>query len=100
MNEAASSFAGVWLTYLLRSVVAYATLWFICRFLRDPQLRFQLCSAFLGGMVMVWLGLLVRPGLRTPSVPGSTATTTVSGFPWVWTLHLARPHLAIVLSRA
>jgi beta-lactamase regulating signal transducer with metallopeptidase domain len=101
MNPAASSFAGVWVTYLLRAMVAYAIFWLICRFLPDPRLRFQLCGIFLGGMAMAWFGLLVWPSLSTLSVSGSTANTGVSGFPWPWTLHLAlAPRLAIVLSRA
>jgi beta-lactamase regulating signal transducer with metallopeptidase domain len=101
MNQAASSFASVWLTYLLRAVVAYAIFWLICRFIRDPHLRFQLCGIFLGGMVMAWLGLLVWPGLPALSVSGSAAHTTVSGSSWLWTLHVAlAPRLAIVLSRA
>jgi beta-lactamase regulating signal transducer with metallopeptidase domain len=101
MNEAASSlFASVWLTYLLRSVVAYAILWLICQFIRDPHLRFQLCGVFLGGMVMAWFGLLVRPALPVSSISSSAANTTVPGQPWVWALHLAlTPRLAIVLSR-
>ena len=97
MNQAAASFVGIWLTYLLRAVVAYAIFWLICRLIRDPHLRCHLCGIFLGGMVMAWLGLLVS----TLSVSGSAANTTVSGFPWSWTLHLAlAPRLAIVLSRA
>src|SRR4029077_13754104 len=101
MNQAAASFAGIWLTYLLRAVVAYAIFWLICRLIRDPYLRFQLCGIFLGGMVISWLGLLARPSLPTLSVSGSAASTSVSAFPWLWTLHLAlAPRLAIVLSRA
>ena len=101
MDQAGSLFASVWLTYLLRAVVAYAIFWLTCRFMRDPHLRFQLCGVFLGGMVMAWFGLLVRPGLPTLSVSGSAASTSVSAFPWLWTLHLAlAPRAAIVLSRA
>ena len=101
MNEAASSFASVWLTYLLRSIVAYAIFWLICRFVRDPRLRFQLCGIFLGGMVTVWFGSLVWPGLPALSGSGTAASTDVTGSHWPWTLHLAlAPRLAIVLSRA
>jgi len=101
MNEAASSFASVWLTYLLRSIAAYAILWLICRLVRDPRLRFQLCGIFLGGMVTAWFGSLVWPGLPAFSGSGSAANTDVSGSHWLWTLHLAlAPRLAIVLSRA
>src|SRR5882762_5976595 len=100
MNDAASSFANIWLTYLLRSVVAYAIFWLICRFIRDPRLRFQLCGIFLGGMVMAWFRLLVRPGLPVLSVSDKAANPTVWGFPWLWALHLPlTPRLAIVLFR-
>ena len=101
MDQAASLFASFWLTYLLRAVVAFAIFWLTCRFIRDPHLRFQLCGVFLGGMVMAWFGLLVRPGLPALSVSGSAASTSVSAFSWLWTLHLAlAPRAAIVLSRA
>jgi len=102
MNEAAfPSFASIGLTYLLRSVLAYALFWLICRFLRDAQLRFQLCGIFLGGLVMAWLGLLVWPGLSAFSGSDLAAHPAVSGFPWLWTLHLTlSPRLATVLSRA
>jgi beta-lactamase regulating signal transducer with metallopeptidase domain len=101
MNDAAVAFASVWLTSLLRWVVAYAILCLVCRFVRDPHLRFQLCIVFLGGMVMAWFGLLVWPDLPAPPASSSAANTSVSGFHWLWTLHIALPpRLAIVLSRA
>jgi beta-lactamase regulating signal transducer with metallopeptidase domain len=101
MNEAASSLASVWLTYLLRSIAAYAILWLICRFIRGPNLRFQLCMVFLGGMAMAWFGLLVWPDLPAAPASSSAANTSVSDFHWLWTLHIAlTPRLAIVLSRA
>jgi beta-lactamase regulating signal transducer with metallopeptidase domain len=52
-------------------------------------------------MVMAWLELLVWPGLPTLSVSDSAAHSTVSGSPWLWTLHFVlTPRLAMVLSRA
>jgi len=99
MNEAASAFATVWLTYLMRSLVASAIFWLICRLIRDPQLRFQMCTVFLGMMVLAWFGLLAQPGPPAVAMPQSTATSTASSFPWLWTLHLALPPF-LVLSRA
>jgi beta-lactamase regulating signal transducer with metallopeptidase domain len=99
MNQTASVFASLWLTYLLRVLVAYLVFWLICRFIGDPCLRFQLCGTFLGGMVMAWFGLLVRLGLPALSVSGGAATSAAV-VPWLWTFHLAlAPRMAIVLSR-
>jgi beta-lactamase regulating signal transducer with metallopeptidase domain len=102
MNEAAfSQFAGLALTYLLRSLLAYALFGLICRFLQDAQLRFQLCGIFLGGLVTAWLGLLVWPGLPALSGSARVSHPVLSAFPWLWTVHLAlTPRLATVLSPA
>lgn len=101
MNDVASSFASIWLTYLLRSLAAYAIFCVLCRVIRDPRLRFQLCVVFMAMMVMGWLGSLVHQGPPAIVVSQGAADPTVSGFPWPWTLHLAlSPSLAILLSRA
>lgn len=101
MNDVASSFASIWLTYLVRSLAAYAIFWLLCRVIRDPGLRFQLCVVFLATLVMGWLGSFVHPGPPANPNPGSVESPTVPGLSWPLTLHLAlSPHLAIPLSRA
>ena len=101
MNEVASSFASIWLTYLVRSLAAYALFWVLCRGIRDRRLRFQLCVVFLAAMVMGWLGSFVHSGPPPNAISGSVESPTDSGFSWPLTVHLAlSPRLAILFSRA
>jgi beta-lactamase regulating signal transducer with metallopeptidase domain len=98
-SEVALALAGLCLTYLLRSAVAYLLLWLLCRLVPDPHPRFRLCGIFLGGMVAGWLGLLLLPGLSPLS--DTAAFASVSGPHWSWTLNSALvPRLATVLSAA
>lgn len=101
MSDVTPLFASIWLTFLVRSFLAYVIFWLACRVVRDPQLRFQLCFAFLGMMMLGWLGLLLDPGPPAIAASQSVASSTASSFSWPWTLHLTLPlRLAIVLSSA
>jgi Zn-dependent protease with chaperone function len=101
MNDVASSFASICLTYLVRSLAAYAIFGLLCRVIRDPRLRFQLCVVFLATMVMGWLGSFVHPGPPANPISRSVASPIVPGLSWPLTLHLAlSPRLAIRLSHA
>lgn len=101
MNDVASSFASIWLTYLARSYAAYAVFWLLCRVIRDPRLRFQLCVVFLIAMVAGWLGSFVQPNPPVNAISGSVDGPTVSDFSRPLTLHVAlSPRVAILLSGA
>ena len=60
-SGAAFAFLGLWLTYLIRSAVAYLLLWSLCRLIKSSHVRFRLCGIFLAGMAGVWLGMLLLP---------------------------------------
>src|SRR5260370_32267319 len=99
-SDAALAFASLWLTYLIRSLGAYLLLWFLCRLIHHPQLRFRLCGIFLGGMVAAWLGLLLLTSLSVPFRSDSTSSAIVSHLSWSWPLNRAlAPPLATVLHR-
>src|SRR5215469_7483798 len=101
MSDVAPLFASIWLTFLVRSLVAYAIFWLVCRVIRDPQLRFQLCAFFLGTMMLGWLWLLVDATPPSIAIAQGVVGPTASGSSWPSTLHLALPpRLAIVVSNA
>jgi beta-lactamase regulating signal transducer with metallopeptidase domain len=100
-NEAALAFAGLWLTYLLRSAAAYMLLWLLCRFIQDHNLRFRLCGVFLVAMVAAWLGLLWQPSIPVPSGSDGVAVSSGSGLHWSWYINSEwAVRLATFLSRA
>ncbi len=60
-SGAALAFLGLWLTYLIRSAIAYLVLWFLCRLIKSSHVRFRLWGIFLAGMAGAWLGMLLLP---------------------------------------
>jgi beta-lactamase regulating signal transducer with metallopeptidase domain len=97
-SETASAFSSLWFTYVLQSAAAYMLLWLLCRFVRDPKFRFQLCGVFLGGMLAAWLGLLLRFRLSASVASVSAAFPGVSETHWSWTLNFdLTPHLSTIL---
>jgi beta-lactamase regulating signal transducer with metallopeptidase domain len=98
-SETASALSSLWFTYLLQSAAGYMLLWFLCRFVRDPQFRFRLCGVFLGAMVAAWLCLLLLSGLSAPVSPVIAAPASISVTHWSWALNFAlTPRLSAVLS--
>ncbi len=98
-SETASALSSVWLTYVLESAVGYLILRLLCRFVRDPQFRFQLWGVFLGGMVASWLGLLLLSGRSAAVFPVSAPFAGVSDTHRAWTLNfLLTSHFATILS--
>lgn len=97
--ETTSALLSLWFTYVLQSSAGYMLLWLLCRFIRDPKVRFWLWRVFLGGMVTAWLGLLLLPRLSASVAPVSTTLPGVSETHWSWTLnfHLS-PHFSTILS--
>jgi len=98
-SETASALSSLWFTYVLQSAAGYMLLWLLCRFVRDPKFRFQLCGFFLGGMVAAWLGLLLLFRLS------ASVASVIAAFPGVsetrrsWTLNFdLTPHRSTILS--
>jgi beta-lactamase regulating signal transducer with metallopeptidase domain len=97
-SETVSALASLCFTYLLQSTAGYVFLWLLCRFVRDPQFRFGLCSIFLGGMTAAWPGLLLVAGLSAPVSSVGVAGAGVSETHWSWTINFApTPHFAAIL---
>src|SRR5438128_4097377 len=68
-SESALSFSALFLSYLLKSAVAYLCLWLLSRCIRNSQIRFLLYALFLGGLVASWVWVLVSPYL--PAMPAT-----------------------------
>jgi beta-lactamase regulating signal transducer with metallopeptidase domain len=54
-SDSALSFSALFLSYLLKSAVAYLCLWLLSRCIRNSQVRFLLYALFLGGLVASWV---------------------------------------------
>jgi len=98
-SETVSALSSLWLMYLLQSAAGYMLLWLLCRFVRDPKFRFQLCGVFLGGMVAAWLGVLLLSRLSASVTSISAAFPGVSETHWSWTLNFdLTPYFSTILS--
>src|SRR5271170_5111237 len=95
-SETASALSSLWCTYVLQSAAGYMLLWLLCRFVRDPKFRFQLCGVFLGGMVAAWLGLLLLSGLSASVASVSAAGTSETHWSWALNFNLT-PHFSTIL---
>jgi Zn-dependent protease with chaperone function len=100
-SGAALAYLGYWLTYLIRSGVAYLLLWSLCKFIKSSHLRFRLYGIFLAGMAGAWLGMLWLPALLRELPAYRIALPSAS--PPHWSLpanSVSAARLALVISHA
>jgi beta-lactamase regulating signal transducer with metallopeptidase domain len=88
-SETASALLSLWFTYVFQCAAGYMLLWLLCRFVRDPKLRFRLCGIFLGVMVAAWLGLLLLSPFSTSVASVNAVFPGISETHWSWTLNFA-----------